>query len=281
MKNKELIEECKKENIKAFEELVKNNMYLVRKTLNKFKYKNQDYDDLLQDGYEHLIKLIKNYISKSYNYPLSQYLNNSLKYYYFSIFENKQNKECLTSNYVDDDFISDLEEKELIQTFEDFVFKTDYLTFMQKNILMARIGYINNNAIGATELSSVLSCSRSNINNKYKRVKELLEIKKLMKNINNKEIEKFHDFYDYFETSKQILKYFMKVLDDSEVVLLKKVWGENFDDINGVKNANINSEETIRYYKIIYKLYDVVTSTNMNDIIEETKINSFHKINKY
>ena len=58
MKNKELIREYKKGSKKAFEKLVENNMYIVDMVLNKFEYKSDDYEDLLQDGYECLIKLI-------------------------------------------------------------------------------------------------------------------------------------------------------------------------------------------------------------------------------
>ena len=87
MKNKELIREYRKGSKKAFEELVKNNMYIVDMVLNKFEYKSDDYEDLLQDGYECLIKLINKYVSGTYNYPLSQYLNNSLTYYFQLIFQ--------------------------------------------------------------------------------------------------------------------------------------------------------------------------------------------------
>ena len=176
MKNKELIREYKKGSKKAFEKLVENNMYIVDMVLNKFEYKSDDYEDLLQDGYECLIKLINKYVSGTYNYPLSQYLNNSLTYYYCAyikrIYENNKREEL---NYIDsgsNDFILDIEEREIVSKIEDFLFKSDYLEFMRQTILMARTGYINNINLSDKQLASAFCCSCSNVNYKYKNAKE-------------------------------------------------------------------------------------------------------------
>ena len=48
----------------------------------------------------------------------------------------------------------------------------------------------------------------------------------------------------------------MESLNPHEICLLKKVWGNNFDDINGIKNANISEKEVLEYYKVVYKLYN-------------------------
>ena len=279
MKNKELIREYKKGSKKAFEKLVENNMYIVDMALNKFEYKSDDYEDLLQDGYECLIKLINKYVSGTYNYPLSQYLNNSLTYYYCAyikrIYENNKREEL---NYIDsgsNDFILDIEEREIVSKIEDFLFKSDYLEFMRQTILMARTG-----------LDSAFCCSRSNVNYKYKNAKELIQPETIIKNTHKQDdfdtkIKDLTDFYSYFRTSKKVMEYFMESLKPHEIYLLKKVWGNNFEDINGIKNANISEKEVLEYYKVIYKLYNAITSADVMEVASKTGLGTFHMIKKY
>ncbi len=289
MKNKELIEEYKKGSEKAFEELIENNMYLVKMMLDKFEYKSDDYDDLLQDGYEHLIKLIKKYMSGTYNYPLNQYLNNSLKYYYSiyikRIYENNKREE---SNYIDgcsNDFILDIEEREIESKIEDFLFKSDYLEFMRQTILMARTGYINNINLSDKQLASAFCCSRSNVNYKYKSAKELIQPENVRKNTHkyvyeDAKLKDLTDFYSYFRTSKKVMEYFMGNLEPHEISSLKKVWGNNLDDINALKNANVSEKEVLEYYKVVYKLYDAITNSNMMEVADKTGFETFHMIRK-
>lgn len=290
MKNKELIREYKKGSKKAFEELVENNMYIVDMALNKFEYKSDDYEDLLQDGYERLIKLINKYVSGTYNYPLSQYLNNSLTYYYCAyikrIYKNNKREEL---NYIDsgsNDFILDIEEREIVSKIEDFLFKSDYLEFMRQTILMARTGYINNINLSDKQLASAFCCSRSNVNYKYKNAKELIQPETIIKNTHKQDdfdtkIKDLTDFYAYFRTSKKVMEYFMESLKPHEICLLKKVWGNNFDDINGIKNANISEKEVLEYYKVIYKLYNAITSADVMEVASKTGLGTFHMIKKY
>lgn len=290
MKNKELIREYKKGSKKAFEELVENNMYIVDMALNKFEYKSDDYEDLLQDGYERLIKLINKYVSGTYNYPLSQYLNNSLTYYYCAyikrIYENNKREEL---NYIDsgsNDFILDIEKREIVSKIEDFLFKSDYLEFMRQTILMARTGYINNINLSDKQLASAFCCSRSNVNYKYKNAKELIQPETIIKNTHKQDdfdtkLKDLTDFYSYFRTSKKVMEYFMESLKPHEICLLKKVWGNNFDDINGIKNANISEKEVLEYYKVIYKLYNAITSADVMEVASKTGLGTFHMIKKY
>lgn len=290
MKNKELIREYKKGSKKAFEKLVENNMYIVDMALNKFEYKSDDYEDLLQDGYERLIKLINKYVSGTYNYPLSQYLNNSLTYYYCAyikrIYENNKREEL---NYIDsgsNDFILDIEEREIVSKIEDFLFKSDYLEFMRQTILMARTGYINNINLSDKQLASAFCCSRSNVNYKYKNVKELIQPETIIKNTHKQDdfdtkLKDLTDFYSYFRTSKKVMEYFMESLKPHEICLLKKVWGNNFDDINGIKNANISEKEVLEYYKVVYKLYNAITSADVMEVASKTGLGTFHMIRKY
>lgn len=290
MKNKELIREYKKGSKKAFEELVENNMYIVDMALNKFEYKSDDYEDLLQDGYERLIKLINKYVSGTYNYPLSQYLNNSLTYYYCAyikrIYENNKREEL---NYIDsgsNDFILDIEKREIVSKIEDFLFKSDYLEFMRQTILMARTGYINNINLSDKQLASAFCCSRSNVNYKYKNAKELIQPETIIKNTHKQDdfdtkIKDLTDFYAYFRTSKKVMEYFMESLKPHEICLLKKVWGNNFDDINGIKNANISEKEVLEYYKVVYKLYNAITSADVMEVASKTGLGTFHMIKKY
>lgn len=285
MENKKLIEEYKKGNTKAFEELVKNNMYLAKMILDKFDYKSEDHDDLLQDGYECLIKSIKKYISGTYNCSLNMYLNNSLKhYYYFHIRKiNKENKlEAL--KYADDyskDFICELEEKEILNQMEDFIFKSDYLEFMRQTVLMAKMGYINNIKFSDKQLASAFSCSNKNVNYKYKETEKQIKIDNINK-IMKKNIEKedFTDFFSYIRTSERVVRYFMENLETCEIDLLKKVWGDNLDNINGIKNANISEKEALEYYKVVYKLYDAMTSADMMEVANKIGGN-FHIIRKH
>ena len=289
MKNKELIREYRKGSKKAFEELVKNNMYIVDMVLNKFEYKSDDYEDLLQEGYEYLIKLINKYVSGTYNYSLNQYLNNSLTHYYCAyikrIYENNKREEL---NYIDsgsNDFILDIEEREIVSKIEDFLFKSDYLEFMRQTILMARTGYINNINLSDKQLASAFCCSRSNVNNKYKNVKELIQPETIIKNTHKQDdfdtkLKDLTDFYSYFRTSKEVMEYFMESLKPHEICLLKKVWGDNFDDINGIKNANVSEKEALEYYKVIYKLYNAITSADVMEVADKTGLGTFHMIRK-
>lgn len=290
MKNKELIREYKKGSKKAFEELVENNMYIVDMVLNKFEYKSDDYEDLLQDGYECLIKLINKYVSGTYNYSLNQYLNNSLTHYYCAyikrIYENNKREEL---NYVDlecNDFILDIEEREIVSEIEDFLFKSDYLEFMRQTILMARTGYINNINLSDNQLASAFCCSRSNVNYKYKSAKKLIQPENVRKKTRKQDdfdtkFKDLTDFYSYFRTSKKVMEYFMESLKPHEISLLKKVWGNNFDDINGIKNANISEKEVLEYYKVVYKLYNAITSADVMEIASKTGLGTFHMIRKY
>ena len=289
MKNKELIREYRKGSKKAFEELVKNNMYIVDMVLNKFEYKSDDYEDLLQEGYEYLIKLINKYVSGTYNYSLNQYLNNSLTHYYCAyikrIYENNKREEL---NYIDsgsNDFILDIEEREIVSKIEDFLFKSDYLEFMRQTILMARTGYINNINLSDKQLALAFCCSRSNVNNKYKNVKELIQPETIIKNTHKQDdfdtkLKDLTDFYSYFRTSKEVMEYFMESLKPHEICLLKKVWGDNFDDINGIKNANVSEKEALEYYKVIYKLYNAITSADVMEVADKTGLGTFHMIRK-
>ena len=257
--------------------------------LNKFEYKSDDYEDLLQDGYECLIKLINKYVSGTYNYPLSQYLNNSLTYYYCAyikrIYENNKREEL---NYIDsgsNDFILDIEEREIVSKIEDFLFKSDYLEFMRQTILMARTGYINNINLSDKQLASAFCCSCSNVNYKYKNAKELIQPETIIKNTHKQDdfdtkLKDLTDFYSYFRTSKKVMEYFMESLKPHEICLLKKVWGNNFDDINGIKNANISEKEVLEYYKVVYKLYNAITSADVIEVASKTGLGTFHMIRK-
>ena len=123
---------------------------------------------------------------------------------------------------------------------------------------MARTGYINNINLSDKQLASAFCCSRSNVNYKYKNAKELIQPETIIKNTHKQDdfdtkIKDLTDFYAYFRTSKKVMEYFMESLKPHEIYLLKKVWGNNFEDINGIKNANISEKEVLEYYKVIPK----------------------------
>ncbi len=275
---------CKLDDNSKINEIFKKYMYLVEMSLNKFDYDNKDYEDLLQDGYVHLIKLIKSY-DNSFKSTLNQYLNNGLRNYYEKHIREFYNKnEIIPFKYVDsknDDFITKLEEKEYISKLEELLFETNYLTFLQKNILMARIGYINENKISDSNLASSFLCSRSNINGHfnnliYVKLPKLFNYENSIKNNYNH----FTDLFSFFETTEKIVRYFIKDLTLDEIMLLKKVWGENYDNIKGIKYANISKEEVIEYYTVIHKLYDKITSCDVIDIMYKTGIDSFQILRK-
>ena len=286
-KSKNKVGTYKLDNKDNVNEIFEKYMYLVEMSLNKFDYDKQDYEDLLQDGYECLIILIKKYILGTYKNPLSVYLNNSLKHYYKTrIKKIHKEEENFYLNYVDsnnDDFITKIEEKDLIGKIEELLFETNYLTFLQKNIIMARIGYINNIMIDDHELATAFSCSSSNINHQFNCWKQInlprrfehIEFLKFKNNYNH-----FTDLFSYFETTKEIVNYFINDLTLDEITLLKKVWGDNYDDIKGIKYANISKEEVIEYYTVIHKLYDKITSCDVIDIMHKTGIDSFKILRK-
>ena len=151
---------------------------------------------------------------------------------------------------------------------------------------MARTGYINNINLSDKQLASAFCCSRSNVNYKYKNAKELIQPETIIKNTHKQDdfdtkIKDLTDFYAYFRTSKKVMEYFMESLKPHEICLLKKVWGNNFDDINGIKNANISEKEVLEYYKVIYKLYNAITSADVMEVASKTGLGTFHMIKKY
>ena len=276
---------CKLDDKSKINEIFKKYMYLVEMSLNKFDYDKQDYEDLLQDGYERLIILIKKYILGTYKHSLNIYLNNSLKHYYKTrIKKMHKEEENFYLNYVDsnkDDFITKLEEKEYIGKLEEFLFETYYLTFLQKNIIMARIGYINNIMIDDHELASAFSCSSSNINHQFNCWMQVNLPRRFRNRVSFKNnYSHFTDLFSFFETTEEIVRYFINDLTLDEIMLLKKVWGNNYDNIKGIKYANIGKEEVIEYYTVIHKLYDKITSCDVFDIMRKTGIDSFEILRK-
>lgn len=143
---------------------------------------------------------------------------------------------------------------------------------------MARIGYINNIMIDDHELATAFSCSSSNINHQFNFWKQInlprcfkqIEFLKFKNNYNH-----FTDLFSYFETTKEIVNYFINDLTLDEINLLKKVWGDNYDDIKGIKYANIGKEEVINYYTVIHKLYEKIISCDAIDVAYKTGLDSF------
>lgn len=265
-----LIEKIKNGDKNAFNELVKNNLYLAESYLNKFNYSKENKEDILQDGYLFIIDSINEYLSKDRNESLNNYLHKKMKYKMKKIIQSyntnhEVSETVLKSDWFD--FVLALENKELVNQIKKFIIGTDYFTFMQKNVLMAKLGLINNRILSDVELGRAFGCSPNNFYIKF------IESKgKLRGAISSKKIEDdkpYHfDLFSYLGVSEEIGRNVIKKhLSKDEINLLKKVWSNDFSLMSNFEDIYLSEEEILSYYKVIGKLYNIIV--NM-DVKKET-----------
>ena len=287
-KDKLLLEEYENGNEKALEELIKNILYIIKNVLDRKKHDKNDEEDLVQEGMILLANYIKKYLFDSQTeISLKQYLSNSLNMRFDTII-NKYNKNRLQENdnlieYDEKssyDFISEMENMELIKELKNFIVKTNYFTFLQKNILISK-GFINEIVLSETDLSNAFNTSYQNF---Y--VKKTYAASKLKKAYFSKiyqdkdEYKRNDDLFSFMETSKEIVLYEMKHLNKREIKLIKMVWGNDFTSIKELSNINFSKEDLIEYYNAIGKLFRSIQNLSDDEIMENILLesNNYHRI---
>ena len=262
-----LISKAKKGDKKAFNQLVNNNLYLINYYLETNNYNENNKDDIIQDGYLLLIEYITNYIKKENEEYLSTYLHKRIKEKMKSIIKKYDYNDDVQeyNNHFIFDFVEATEQKELVEILIKFIIGTDTFTFMQKNTLLAKLGFIENRVLTNEELASAFNCSNTNFYIKY-----IDSIGKLRKAIVSKKIEKdkvYHmDLFSYFNTSKEILiDVIKKNLNEKEIFLLKLVWGEDFSCFNKLEDIILIEEDALAYYKVIGKLYNIIINLDLKE----------------
>lgn len=271
----------------AFKELINKNIHLIDLSLKKLEFNDKIEDDLYQEGVIILINLIKKYDSSS-KVPFNIYLNKGLNQELLKVIRkyDMNNKVSRTSNITQDDNlpmykdadeyydnIYDYIEKENLKTMKDFIFKTSYLNFKEKLVLMAHFGFINDFSISYAEFSKYFGFSKSYVQKISSNA--LIKIKKLKINKNiyeqyKEEINNF-SFYDFMQADKTICEYAMEDLTILEKSLIKCVWKDDFSSMNNLENVNFNEKQVIMYYSILIKIYN-----SIKKVIKE--INSNNKI---
>lgn len=268
-----LILKAKKGDKKAFEQLVNNNMYLVEHYLNKNIYNKNDKDDILQDGYLCLVQYITNYIKSENKEYLSSYLHNRIKVKVKRIikkYDYSDNK----LEYDNDifDFVVATEQKELVNILKNIIVGTNTFTFMEKNALLAKLGFIENRILTNQELADAFNCSRNNFHIKYKDSIDNLRslISKEIKNKKNYNL----DLFSYFETSKEIvLDVINENLNEEEINLLKIVWGDDFSCFNSLEDIVIINDKVKTYYTTIGKIYNIIINLDISKEIKKLGLN--------
>lgn len=286
--DKLLLEEYKNGNEKAYEELIKNNLYIVRNVLSRKKYNKQDEEDLLQEGMILLASYIKKYSfdSKSYD-SLKHYLLNTINMRYDAVIKKYDKErigklETLNMNVEFQlcDFIVEMENKELINEMKDFIVKTDYFTFLQKNTLISK-GFINELVLSDTNLANAFKVSSNNFYIKNMDALSKLRRAYSLKLYEDKDTYKRrNDLFSFMGTSKEIVLYEMKCLNKREIKLIKTVWGNDFSSIKELRNINFSKEDLIEYYNAIGKLFRNIQNLSDDEIVKNVSLesNNYHRI---
>ncbi len=255
-----LINEYKNGNKEALNILINKYLYLPELKLSAFNYDEKYEEDLLQIGYEKLIILIKDFINKDLNLTLSTYLHTGLYSYYcthISLFDVQKEIPCgINYVYVDEDFIDNIESKEILKIIKDMIFKTNYFTIEERLSLIAKYGLIAGYSINNTQMSKIMNCSPERVRQR------LLKAKEKLNTISNFKTHKIYeeknnfntDIFSFLQTSDELVLYFIKKLSEDEITLLKKVWSEDLKHLKDLDNIDLNDDEIIEFLKIMRNL---------------------------
>ena len=281
----ELYKNWKNKDENSFKELINKNIHLIDLTLKKLEFNDNIKDDLYQEGVIILINLIKKYDSSS-KVPINIYLNKGLNQELSKLIKkySMNDKVGRTSNtnlddnlptYMDDeeyyDNIDDYVEKENLNDMKSFIFKTFYLNFTEKLVLMAHFGFINDFSISYTEFSKLLGCTKSNVQRIASNALIKIEKLKIDKNIYEQykdEINNF-SFYDFMHADETICEYAMENLTSLEKSLIKIVWNDDLSSMNKLENINFNDKQVIMYYSALIKIHQ-----NIKKVIKEINTNN-------
>lgn len=208
----------------------------------------------------------------------------AMQYEYYDADDFKTNKasikvsEPIVQNEYD--FISKTEEEELINEITNFIFNSNYFTFMQKTVLMARLGFINNRILTFKEIATAFGCSENNIHGKYLNTVRKLRKAILSGKIDSSDIHNQMDFFNYFSTTKEVVMYLMNELNEDEMQLIKTVWKGDFSSMISFSDIVMDDEQVVTYYETIGKLYNYITSEDSIKIMRKLGLRSCHVLRK-
>ncbi len=269
--NLTLIKMARNGDDKAFNELIIKNLDLVQNIVSQIDCEPLEKDDIIQECYLMFIDFINEYLAKKPISNFRDYIKEKLNYYFDELVKTKHNKNSLETKenfcYVDD-FITKLEDEELANELKKFMFFTDSFTFLQKTVLMAKFGFINNYVLKNVELAKAFNCSNNNISAKFISSKDKLQ--KLFK-VNKVKFDDLKtDLSYYLSTSEPVVIYVINTyLNKEEIRVLKLVWGDDFSSLLDFKNINLSYDDIILYYNTIGKLYNIITSLNTEDMMSK------------
>lgn len=268
-----LYKKWKSGNEKDFLNLLKKASHLIWLELIDLEYENPFSEELFQEGIIILINLIKKY-KISYKSPFNVYLTHGLKTRLITVinkykrFENDMNINYIISNtssvnYMDDncikyDNVNEFVNKSELVLIKNILFKTSYLSFLEKTTVMAKFGFINNFSISYSNLAKYFGCLPQNINqiglNALSKIKKLQYDEKYCLKYKAK-VASNYSLFEYFSSDKRIVLICMSNLSSEQVELLKYVWGEDFYNLKKLEDIDFTEEQVVLYYKAIATIY--------------------------
>ncbi len=256
----------KKSDKKIVDQLILDNLHLVKEQLNESNCANNIKEDVMQEGILLLTSLINEYVNSNIDCSLPNYLENNLRVNFQSIINKNKNQSKLyfnNSSYTND-FQRKIEDNEIAEKLKMYILNTNELTFMQRTVLMAKLGFINDYEVSFKNLADSFNCTYSNIHAKY--VDSVGKLSKV-KNLDKKccEFNGYPNFFDYFNTCKEVVLDTLKTLPLEEVKLLKMVWKDDFSSMNDPKNINMSEDEIKQYYNVIGKLSNYFNDLEITD----------------
>ncbi len=287
-----IYEEWKQGDLNSFNKLVERNLHLPSLILSKIKFDSPFDNDLFEEGIILVILYLKKY-NITYSTILSSYLNHSLirpltsmvKERYIKedkeIYINSINSNPVLLTHKDDYYyecVNDFIEKDNFNLIKDILFKTSHLSFLEKTVLMATLGLINDFPIKSVELAQYFGCVPQNINQALKNALSKVEKLKCMQTspeIYNYNIKFKYSIFKYFCSDKKIVLNCMDDLDQEEIELIKYVWGNDFSSMKNLSDINFTSEQVVIYYKAIAKIYKNIkmAAIHFNTVKEKKKNN--------
>lgn len=283
----------------ALYELLEKNQHLISLTLITLQYDDPFSEDLYQEGFKILINLIKEYDKNSLT-PFTAYLNPKLKRKIKRVIkEHKRNMQAeekysyISSingsilTYKDYDAYNNIDvfiNREYLKFIKQFLMKTSYLNFMEKVIVSAKLGFINEVVINSSILLRNFDYTRQNI----KRVLDIAlnKIRMLKQNesyfkLYEEDIKKDHSLFEHLPFNKKEILEYLNLLEPNEIWLLKQVWSNDFSALSNLDNINLNEEQVILYYKVISKIYNNLNKEiSIYDRKKNISNNSVYKVDR-
>lgn len=147
-----------------------------------------------------------------------------------------------------------------------YILGSSNYTFMQKTVVMAKLGLINNYVIRDTDLARALGCSQNNVWLKKMKLEGMISTAKSIVDHKQYKID-CKDLFDYIGFSSDIGLYFLNKLDEEEIKLIQYIWGEDFEKLQNISNINLTKQQILKYYSAVGKLHKFNKNINPEEVI--------------